>query len=145
MVLKLILIVFFCLHNYSADAKEIEGFVGAQYTKFKDIGTLYDEHGVSARVKYNSFSKQSGMSAMAFLNGGSVLLGDYMIGYGHKTKGKFFIEGAAYGAYSAIWGLGFSLLGAAGLNLGRGFHLSIPLIIRYPAYISISPMIGMRF
>ena len=135
-----------CLINYSLFAKDIEGFFGGQYTQFKNVGTVYDQYGASARLKYNFTSTDGGgMSAMAFLNGGSLMLGDYMFGYTYKTQGSFFLEGAAYGAYSAIWGMGFAFLGAVGFELGSSVYLSIPLVIRYPSYISIAPMFGMRF
>ena len=127
-------------------AKEIEGFFGAAYTQYEDISTDYNEYGISARIKYNKYTAGgSGLTLLSFWNGHSVFAGDFMAGYGTKTNGPIYLEGAVYGAYSIIWGPGISLLASVGFNLGKNYFLNLPIIFRYPSYLGIAPMFGYRF
>jgi hypothetical protein len=136
--------IFLSIQNLSAG--EVEGFFGAQYTQYKLISTDYNQYGASARTKYNWYKGGgSGLSAFALWNGHNVFVGDFMLGYGMKTNGKFYFELAGYGAFSLIWGLGFAVLGGVGYDLGGSYFLSIPMVFRYPGFFGVIPMFGYRF
>jgi hypothetical protein len=138
-------IFFLFLFVFQVQASEIEGFFGGQYTQYQKISTDYDQYGVSARFKYNRYQSGRGLTALTMWNGHSVIAGDFMLGYGFRAGKSLYLEAAGYGAFSIIWGPGFALLGSLGFELGESYFLNIPLIMRFPAYLGIAPMFGIRF
>lgn len=142
--LLLILLTFYSLDGVAAH--EIEGFAGAQYTSFDDFSD-YNNYGISAQLKYNwySTSSNSGYFAAAYLDGVSILVGDFILGYGWRWGRDYFFETGPVLAYHAIFGPGYGGLISFGFRIGTSTFFSFPCVLRLPGYFRGGPMIGFSF
>lgn len=144
--MKKILICTLLLLNFNSFSKELEGFLGAAYTKFDDVDG-YDAGGASARLKYNLYSSGKGLFVYSNFRGDTVLNFDAILGYGFRSKGKWFFEAGGGVAYSFYFGPGGGAILSTGVDLGDSWFLTLPLVLRLGglSYLQVSPMIGLRF
>ena len=144
--MKKFLIFLFLIVSQNLYSTEVEGFFGATYTSFADVDG-YDTLGASARIKYNRYQSGKGLFIFSNFKGQSLFNFDALFGYGTRSQGQWFFEAGAGIWYSFYFGPGYGGLLSTGFELGEGWFVNIPIILRLGGlqFLQIAPMIGLRF
>ncbi len=126
-------------------ASTLEGFAGANYTRYDEVPEA-SVGGLSVRFKYNHSLDGADYFFYNSWNGGGVGNFDALLGYSYRSKGNLFLEVGAGGFYGAF-GPGLGVIAGAGFWPGPDFYFSMPILYRAMglSYITISPMIGWKF
>lgn len=142
-VLLLLSLLFISIQTHAA--KDLEFIFGHTFTMYDDHKD-YNTNGLSARFKYNLYNNGKGFTIFANFPGNSIDNFDVMLGYGIRSGGRWFFEGAGGVFYSRFFGKGIGVILSTGIKLGK-YYISLPLVIREMglSYRQFSPMIGWTF
>ncbi len=111
-----------------------------------DSGTL--DYGLSFRARYTRYELKGfdhGLFFQIAYPMGFPSLLDLMAGYGVRFGSNVFLELAAGGKYSALFGTGAVLIAGTGFRLGGSWYVSIPVVYKLGFSIEYMPHLGYEF